>query len=264
MTMTAALFFGASAATAAPVSYTGGTYTQDFNGLPTTGSTTLADPGPHDIEGVLGGTGVVGWTMVDNGGSGAGTEYRAQDGSLSGSAGRGVVSFGTTGSAERALGALPTSAQIGRFGVAFTNNTGSTLNQFSLSFTGEQWRRGDIATGDTMTYEYAVGAADINAAGFLSLGSFSSPNLQGAPNTNVALDGNLGINQVAASANVTNANWTPGSSLVIRWNAADISGQDDGLAIDNVNFSASVPEPTSCLLALVAAVASLPLRRRRS
>jgi hypothetical protein len=253
---------------AAPISYSGGTYTQDFNGLPVTGSTTLLTRGPHDIEGVLGGSGVPGWTMSNYSGTGADTEYRAQDGSLAGgSGGRGVVSFGTTSSSERALGELPTSNQIGRFGVAFTNDTTSTLTQFSLSFTGEQWRRGDIlapapAPGNTISYQYSVGATNINTGAFTNIGSFSSPNTQLAP-LNVALDGNLAANQVAVSAFVTNINWAPGTTLTVRWNGFDVSGQDDGLAIDNVNFSADVPEPATFALAVIMGFAAFCIRWQR-
>ncbi len=253
---------------AAPISYSGGTYTQDFNGLPITGSTTLLTHGPFDIEGVLGGSGVPGWTMSNYIGSGADTEYRAQDGSLAGgSGGRGVVSFGTTSSSERALGELPTSNQIGRFGVAFTNNTANTLTQFSLSFTGEQWRRGDIlapatAPGNTISYQYSVSATSINTGTFANIGSFASPNTQTTP-LNVALDGNLAANQIAVSAFVNNISWAPGSTLTLRWNGFDVSGQDDGLAIDNVSFSADVPEPATCAMAVVLGIAAFGMRWRR-
>jgi len=261
--MTLASMFVASVALALPISYGGGTYTQDFNGLPTTGNSTLLMSGPHDIQGVLGGTGVSGWTMSNYAGSSADTEYRAQDGSLSGSSGRGVVSYGTTGSGERALGTLATSNQISRFGVAFTNDTGSTLTTFNLSFTGEQWRRGDIAIApfDSLSYQYSLTAANINSGTFTGLGSFTSPNLQAT--TNVALNGNLPANQVPVAVSVSNISWSPGATLTIRWNGTDITGQDDGLSIDNVSFSASVPEPTTWSVALLALV-GLPLIRKRS
>src|SRR5262245_2405832 len=130
-----ALFIAAMTANAAPLSYTGGTYSQNFDGLPTTGSTKILTAGPPDIQGHLGSTVMNGLPMSNFGGTSADTEFRAQDGSLSGSSGRGVVSFGTSGSTERALGVLATSNQISRFGVAFVNNTGVTLKQLSLNFT---------------------------------------------------------------------------------------------------------------------------------
>src|SRR5262245_17559235 len=249
---------------AAPVSYLGGTYTQDFNGLPMNPPNpneilTLAGPGPHDLEGVLGGSGVTGWAGSNYLGSGSVTEYRAQDGTLAGgSGGRGVVSFGAQNSTDRALGELPTSNQISRFGVSLVNNTSTTFTQFSLNFTGEQWRRGDILApaatpGNTLQYQYSLTAANINSSGFTTLGSILSPNTQAAP-LNVGLDGNNPANQVPVSLLVGGINWAPGATLTFRWNGFDISGQDDGLAIDNVSFSADVPEPSSILCAIMAAV----------
>jgi hypothetical protein len=262
------LLVAAMSVQAAPISYNGGSYTQDFNGLPTTGSTTIVGIGPHDIQGQLGSTGVAGWTMSNYFGSSPDTEYRAQDGSLSGSSGRGVVSFGTTASTDRALGVLATSNQISRFGVAFINNTGATLNQIALSFTGEQWRRGDVAApGNAITYDFAVTnnvAANINTAAlFTNVGSFSSPNSQATINVGIA--GNLPANQVAVASVINNANWTPGSTLLIRWNGQDITGQDNGLAIDNLSLSASgaVPEPASFVFAVIAAVGVAVLRKRQ-
>lgn len=247
-----------SNAVSAPINYSGGTYSQNFNGLPTNlatpNSVAIAGNGPHDIQGQLGSTGVEGWTMSNYAGSAATTEFRAQNGSLAGSAGRGVVSFGLNDSSERALGVLATSNQISRFGLTLTNTTGVTLNTFSLDFTGEQWRRGDVAApGNSITYDYAVNAASINSGSFVNIGSFTSPNTAtGAGLTEIALDGNLAANQVPVSLSINNANWTPGATLTIRWSGEDLSGQDDGLAIDNLSFSARVPEPSSVALVLVA------------
>ena len=45
-----------------------------------------------------------------------------------------------------------------------------------------------------------------------------------------------------------NVGWTPGSTLFVRWIGADITGQDDGLSIDDLTISAAVPEPSSLAL----------------
>ncbi|HMP08334.1 MAG TPA: hypothetical protein PJ982_18445, partial [Lacipirellulaceae bacterium] len=95
--------------------------------------------------------------MSNYAGSSPSTEFRAQDGSQAGSAGRGVVSFGAAGSSDRALGVLATSNQISRFGVAFVNNTATTLNQMSAEFVVEQWRRGNVPSpGNSLAFAYAV------------------------------------------------------------------------------------------------------------
>ena len=105
----------AAAPALATIQYSGGTYSQNFDGLGSTGAQTLTGRGPHALNGVIGTAGLDGWYAANFGGSSTNTEVRAQDGSLAGSAGRGVVSFGTGGSGERALGALATSNQISSF-----------------------------------------------------------------------------------------------------------------------------------------------------
>jgi hypothetical protein len=257
---------------AAPISYVGGTYSQNFDGLSATGSATITGRGPHDVNGAYGSmtnTGMAGWTMsnpLSLGSTSTDTETRAQDGSLSGSAGRGVVSFGTTGSGERAIGTLATSNQINRFGVAFTNDSGLTYGEFTLAFTGEQWRHGDDATPgpNVLSYDYTITAApgdNIDVGSFTPISTFASPVTTGT--INIALDGNLPANQTPKSHTLTGLNWEPSSTLIIRWSGQDLSGQDDGLAIDNMSFSASVPEPTTAALVLLLGMVMSCLRRRR-
>jgi len=246
----------ASAASAAPLSYTGGTYSKNFDTLPSTGTGTLPGKGPNDlVPGWTGATGLTGWQgAITPLSSGTNTEYRADNGSGSGSTGRGLVSYGSTGSSDRALGGLATSNQIPFFGLVLQNNTANVLTQFTLSYTGEQWRRGNVPAPNTLAFSYGE-AADIAGAltNYAPL-TFTAPNTQAAP-TDVALDGNSKANQSAISATVTGLNWAPGETLVLRWSAQDQSGQDDGLAIDNLSFQANaVPEPSSIALALFGAV----------
>ncbi len=233
----AALAVAPAFASAQPVPYTSGTYQNGFDGLAPSGFALLAGKGPHAIEGVLGSTGVPGWYCSNFNGSSADTEFRAQDGSLGGSAGRGVISFGTAGSNERALGCLPTSNQVSGFGALFTNNSGSTLTEFTIAFTGEQWRRGNVTLANTLTFAYGFGPSIGDATTVVPELTFTSPNMQAAP-TEVALDGNDPANQQALAATIKGLTWAPDTTLAIVWKIQDFSGQDNGLAIDGVSFSA--------------------------
>jgi hypothetical protein len=235
----------AAAVAEMPLAYTGGTYTNSFDGLPTVAMSsdmlaqTLTGKGPFpfsDLTGMMATTGMDGWELANPDGSSADTELRVHDGSLSGSMGRGVISFGTDGQTDRALGTLPTSNQIGRFGLLLKNTTSGTLSQLTVAYTGEQWRRGDVTTPDSLTFEYGV--ADSLDAGGLTADTdltFTAPVTAG---TNVAVDGNAAASHVSVSKTITGVAWTAGSVLVLRWTATSGTGKDDGLAIDDVSFSA--------------------------
>lgn len=241
------------------------TYAQDFNGLNQTGAETLTGKGPHPFSALTSGsltpaiTGMEGWYLANPGGSSTGTEYRAQDGSLSGSAGRGVVSFGLAGSGNRALGALPTSNQIGSFGVVLENTSAVTIPGITVAFTGQQWRAGDAGIFNTLSFAYGLGGSIDDATTSFAALDFTSPNTSGG---NTALDGNLAINQVQRSATISGLDWLPGTSLALRWNMNEVTGQDTGLAIDNLQINA-VPEPSTVMLGVAGIVlGGLAVRRR--
>jgi MYXO-CTERM domain-containing protein len=161
---------------------------------------------------------------------------------------------------------LPTSNQINRFGLVLVNNSLDVYGSFDLSYVGEQWRRGEPGVTNTMTFAYGM-AANIDAV-LTSVGvlSFANPNNQAAP-TEVALDGNLAANQVLVSGSVGGLTWGPGQTLVLRWAMSEGSGQDNGMGIDDFEFTANViPEPATWTMASLGllALAGYGLRRRRS
>ncbi|HMO15587.1 MAG TPA: hypothetical protein PKD64_16545 [Pirellulaceae bacterium] len=254
----------------AQINYNGGTYIQDFNGLPLSNDSTqdvfelVTGRGPHAFNDLvnLTPTGMDGWYFGNPGGSSSNTEFRAHNGSRAGNSGRGVISFGTDSDIDRALGALPTGNQISHFGFLLTNNTGQTLEQMTISFTGEQWRKGNTVDVNYLNFEWGYGAALDDGIFVTDLDlRFSRVNNLGSE---VPLNGNDPVNQQFFSKTITGIGWLPGDMLILRWTAVDFAGQDDGLAIDNFSFSAAIPEPsTSVVLALLIGVCGLTHRNRR-
>lgn len=200
--------------------------------------------------------------------------------------------FGTNNNTDRALGDLgsatladDTVAGAGTVnsylyvGLRLTNNTGATLNSITIGYTGEQWRdAGNGATdADQLNLAYSVGATSIidSNATFTNVPSltFLSPVHS---TTAATLDGNAAANRtVFAPITLSIPDWAPGTDLWLRWADPQLptptggsgSTPDDGLAIDDVSFSASaaapVPEPASLAL-LSLPVFALASRRRRA
>jgi hypothetical protein len=255
----ASLVLGAAqVAGAATVSFTG-TYVQEFDGLNQSGAQTLTGKGPHPFSDLtaLAISGMDGWYLANPGGSSSNTEYRAQDGSQSGSSGRGVVSFGLAGDSDRALGQLATSNQVNSFGVLLTNATGEALPGIIVSFTGEQWRAGGPGVINTLSFLWGLGSSIDDATTAVPALDFITPNLVGNES---ALNGNLPENQQQLRAAIL-FDWAPGTTLALRWNGEDVTGQDSGLAIDKLGITV-VPVPAAAWL-FGSALGLIGLLRRR-
>jgi hypothetical protein len=183
------------------------------------------------------------------------------------------VSYGATGASDRALGGLgsggtyfgsPASASVaGYIALQIQNSTGSALTQFTIGFSGEQWRNGGNATAQTMALQYGFGSTFAGVTTWNSpAGNFdwSSPV---ATVTAAAVNGNAAGSVTGRGGTVSNLNWADGTSLWIRWVENNDAGNDHGLAIDDVTFSA-VPEPSEYAALAGAGLIGFAVWRRRS
>jgi len=225
--LTTALALGLAAATHAQVSYTGGTYNQDFDTLVNTGTSSTAP---------------LGWAFAE-GGSGANTIYTASTGSLTTGD---TYSFGATLAADRAFGGLQSGTVIPTIGGSFTNNTGTTITDLAIAYFGEQWRLGTSGRADQLDFQFSTNATSLTTGTWIDLNAldFVAPISVG---TVGALDGNLSANRVSVSSTISGLSLADGSTIWIRWNSFDASGADDGLGIDGFSLAA-VPEPSVYML----------------
>ena len=240
----------------------GSVYTQNFDSLPDPGAASVNTANPVTINGVTyslanpydfaypafasgssGGLGIsalAGWY----GTSVLLSRFGATDGDQTTG---GQISFGLPSNSNRALGLLATSTTGGTaFGVRFINGTTLTLNRMNLQFTGEVWRQSNVPK--TLQFYYFIdptGTAAFpgSATAFLPVLNVSFPTVA-ADSGGVAVDGTSPLNQTNLSVlDQTITNWPPGAALWLVWEMTDSTGKAQGLGIDNLSFSASIPLP---------------------
>ena len=199
---------------------------------------------PISASGNNGGLGILslaGWYGLGN----LASKFGATDGDQTTG---GQISFGLPNSSNRALGLLATSS-TGRtaLGARFVNQTATTLNALSVQVTGELWRQSDLHK--TLDCYYVIDPSG-NAV-MPSAPSGLLPGLQVSLPVNpaaiggVAVDGTSGLNQTNVSIlNQPIAAWPPGATLWLVWQMNDPTGKAQGLAIDNLSFSASTQAAT--------------------
>jgi hypothetical protein len=240
----------------------GSVYTQNFDSLPDPGASSVNTANPVTINGVTyslanpydfafpvvasgstGGLGIsalAGWYGSDV----LLSRFGATDGDQTTG---GQLSFGLTNSSNRALGLLATSTTGGTaFGVRFINGTAITLTRMNLQFTGEVWRQSDKSK--TLQFYYFIDPTGTNSFPTNTTALISALNVNfptvSADSGGVAVDGTSPLNQTNRSVlNQAITNWPPGAALWLVWQMTDNTGKAQGLGIDNLSFSASIPLP---------------------
>ena len=162
----------------------------------------------------------------------------------------GAISFGSTNSinasTNRALGLLATSSTGSTaFGLKLINQTTVTLNQITVYFTGELWRQAAVAKSLSVSYfvdPTITNTFTINATALLTNLDVNFAADVSAINS-VPVDGVAAANQMSlGTTNQLIVDWPPGAALWLTWQMSDAAGKGQGLAIDNLSFSASASQ----------------------
>ncbi|PKN72667.1 MAG: hypothetical protein CVU50_05880 [Candidatus Cloacimonetes bacterium HGW-Cloacimonetes-3] len=221
------------------IAATSTTYTQNFDTLANTGTgITWSD-----------GTTLSGWyaktdatASIVTYGTNTGTTTTA-----------GLYAFGTASATDRAFGYAASNTYFGAAGTGkgymgwrLKNNTPGTITTLTVTWTGEEWRKENNATAQTLSLTYQTGTTvtDMTAGTWTTASSvFTSP-IFGAT-TATALDGNLAANRVVGIvATISGLSLASGDEIMIRWEDLNDSGNDHQLAIDDVSVSATGGAPS--------------------
>ena len=215
----------------AQVLMSSGAYSQNFDTLATNGT---ANSWTDNST-------LPGWYASKTLQGGAITNYRASSGGENTGA---IYSFGSDASSERALGSTA-SGTPGNFayGMRFTNDTASVQTNFTISYTGEQWRNGGNTNAHKLAFSYRVSSNAITSSDAVNAHSwtlfaaldFATPTVG---STASELDGNNATNrQVFSSVLLSNVAVQPGQEIFFRWYDTDDPSFDHGIALDNLTNS---------------------------
>ncbi|HMO60833.1 MAG TPA: endonuclease [Ferruginibacter sp.] len=218
---------------------TGNAYTENFNSLAATGTANSSMP--------------AGWAFSEAGAN-ANSTYAADAG---GSNAGNTYSYGTNPSTERALGCLRSGNLWSVFGVHFINNTGAPITSIAVTYRGELWRLGALNRQDTLNFQYSLSATTLTDGTWIDEDAldFSTPAVTGSTG---GKDGNAAVNNQTITYTINGIFVPEGGSLWLRWVDADITGAEDGLAVDDVQIvfsgstldicSAPTAQPTGLVL----------------
>jgi hypothetical protein len=246
-----ALVPGAAQAT---VAFDGTTaYTQDFNTLPTNPTTNYRtwfdDNASPPVTGggssSSPGAGLAGWfiqsTLQNSVATGSYQRFRVSTGSQNTGS---IYSFGSSLSdVDRALGSIgSTTVKTQYYALRLQNTSNQVITSFTLTYDGEQYRDGGNSSGaaQTLSFGYSVEAGSIQDSTFTDVTAldFTSP-VHGT--SSATLNGNMAANRTPGiTSTISGLNWEPGQDLWLRWTDVDNSGNDHGLAIDNVVFTGTL------------------------
>ena len=220
-----ALFTSHAEAQCVSLTTLGAPYNQNFDTLSNTaGSTT------NNLT-------LTGWFMTEAGGGTRDNEQYAVD--TGGSATGDTYSYGGAGSTDRALGGLQSGTLIPTIGACFTNNTGVTVSNLTIAYTGEQWRLGAAARTDQLDFEYSLDATSLTTGTWTAVDvlDFITPNTLAPTGLK---DGNNPAFRTAISSAISPLSIANGATVWIRWLDANPGGSDDGLAVDDFSITPSV------------------------
>jgi hypothetical protein len=168
-----------------------------------------------------------GWGFIEAG-TNANDAYELNDGaSVTGD----TYSYGTIGSADRALGTLRSGSLQSEIFAIYTNDTGETITSVTINYTCELWRLGAPDRLDRSAFFYSTDNTEYTAVDAADCVTPPSSGLSVG-----AIDGNVVKTPVAAD--ISGLSIPPSAYLILNWADLDVAGFDDGLALDDFSMVA--------------------------
>jgi fibronectin-binding autotransporter adhesin len=210
---------------------TSSNYTQNFNGLGTN-TTNVTAGNLNNLTNTLNG-----WFFLETGATTNSTITAGTGSSASGD----TYNFGTAGGSDRSLGGLAVNATVPSWGFWFSNSLGSTITNLRIAYTGETWRVAVANRSDNILFSYSGTNTALSAATWTNDASLGYTNV--ATNTT----GSGSLQQSTAISNNLAVSIASGATFFIRWLDNNISGNDDGMSINNFSLTAVIQQVVAVL-----------------
>lgn len=227
--------------------YNGGQLVQNFLTLNVTPGPTYTFNGSANLQhlGVVN-SALEGWHLYSN--AQAISSYVEEDGD---SSSWGYYAYGSPSSPDLALGMIGVNFGTldARIGLILKNNTSEILDRLYIRYKGEQWRDGTPANPlnpDEIRCHFLLTSTPNDITGSIT-GLYTITNTFTAPNNNVngtTYNGNDSLNSeiiedfIPTSVSSPSIQWQPNQYLIVVFQDYLVSGPNDGLAIDDFEFSA--------------------------
>ena len=145
-------------------------YLQDFDTLASSGTSAVTP---------------VGWLFLESGANANGVYTAGTGSSNTGD----TYSFGSAGATERAFGGLLSGSLTPLVGAAFLNNTGASITDITIAYTGEQWRLGAVGRTDRLDFQLSTTATSLDSGTWIDVDllDFTGPVTTGWPARSTAM-----------------------------------------------------------------------------
>jgi hypothetical protein len=196
-------------------------YSQNFNSLPQSGTSNWADNST-----------ITGWYAAN--GTSVATSITASAGA---STTTGLKSYGSaSATGDRALGGVNSNNGTHYYGVRLKNNTGSSINRFIISYTGELWAKPSGKKSATIKFYYRVS----NSMTSVTSGTWTELTANQLTITTggggaTTYDGNLASRRKTITFSTPALNLAAGTEVMFRW--ADATTNGVYTALDDITIT---------------------------
>ena len=128
------------------------------------------------------------------------------------------------------MNGLQSGSVIPTIGASFTNNTGSTITEIVVVYTGETWRVGTASRPDGLDFQYSTNATS------LTTGTWTDFNALDYGNPGLATGSGSLQHSSSISSTITGLSIANGATFWIRWVDFNATSSDDGMGVDDFSI----------------------------